>query len=192
MTRKKIFILMGNPDKDSMSGYFADVYEEAARKAGHEVRRTNLVDMQFDPLLHLGYKVIQPLEPDLLKVQEDIKWADHFVMVYPIWWSGMPSLLKAMFERLWLPGFAFHFHKNSMGWDKLLKGRSSRIITLSKMHPFAIRFMFGDYMNEAKSALLQFAGFKVRVTNIGFSETMSPRSKARWSKCIAWYGAKAK
>lgn len=183
---------MGNPDKDSMSNFFACAYEESAKKTGHEVRRTDLVDMQFDPLLHLGYKVIQPLEPDLLKVQEDIKWADHFVMVYPIWWSGMPSLLRAMFERMWLPGFAFHFHHNGMGWDKLLKGKSARIITLSKMHPWAIRFMFGDYMNEVKSALLQFAGFKVKVTNIGFSETMSDRSKARWAKCIARYGARAK
>lgn len=183
---------MGNPDKETMSGYFADVYEKAALRAGHDVRRTDLVDMKFDPILHLGYKVIQPLEPDLVKVQEDIKWADHFVLVYPIWWSGMPSLLKAMFERMWLPGFAFHFHKTNMGWDKMLKGKTSRIITLSKMHPWAIRFMFGDYMNEAKSALLQFSGFKVRVTNIGFSETMSSRAKSRWTNCIASYARAGK
>ena len=181
---KKIFILMGNPDKDSMSNYFADVYGQTALEAGHEVRRTNLVDMKFDPLLHLGYKVIQPLEPDLLKVQEDIQWAEHFVIVYPVWWSGMPSLLKALFERVWLPGFAFHFHKNSVGWDKLLKGKTSRIITLSKMHPLLIWFMFGDFTNALKSAILQFAGFKVRTTKIGFSETMSASSKAKWTNHI--------
>ena len=75
---------MGNPDTDTMSGYFAGVYRDAATAAGHEVRYTNLVDMKFDPLLHKGYKVIQELEPDLVKIQEDIKWADHFVVVYPI------------------------------------------------------------------------------------------------------------
>ena len=176
---------MGNPDKDSMSNYFADVYGKTALEVGHEVRRTNLVDMKFDPLLRLGYKVIQPLEPDLLKIQEDIRWADHFVVVYPIWWSGMPSLLKALFERMWLPGFAFHFHKNSMGWDKLLEGKTSRIITLSKMHPFLIWFMFGSFSNALKNAILQFSGFKVRVTSIGGSETMSNKKKTRWTQDVS-------
>jgi putative NADPH-quinone reductase len=189
---KKIFILMGNPDTDTMSGYFAGVYRDAATAAGHEVRYTNLVDMKFDPLLHKGYKVIQELEPDLVKVQEDIKWADHFVVVYPIWWSGMPSLLKALFERMWLPGFAFHFHKNNMGWDKLLKGKTSRIITLSKMHPFLIRFMFGDFANALKSAILQFSGFTVRVTSIGGSETMTDSKKASWARVVTRLAVKAK
>ena len=181
---RKIFILMGNPDKDTMSGYFAGVYRDSAIKAGYEVRYANLVDLQFDPLLHLGYKVIQPLEPDLLKVQEDIKWADHFVVVFPVWWSGMPSLLKALFERMWLPGFAFHFHKGDMGWDKLLKGKTARIITLSKMHPWAIRFMFGDFTNALKSSILEFSGFKVRTKSIGFSETMTDAKKMAWSRCV--------
>ena len=182
---------MGNPDKDTMSGYFAGVYRDAATKAGHEVRYANLIDLKFDPLLHLGYKVIQPLEPDLLKVQEDIKWADHLVVVFPIWWSGMPSLLKALFERMWLPGFAFHFHKNNMGWDKLLSGKTSRIITLSKMNPYLIRFMFGDFTSALRSAILQFSGFKVRTISIGGSETMTDAKKASWAKCISKLAAKA-
>jgi putative NADPH-quinone reductase len=102
----------------------------------------------------------------------------------------MPSLLKALFERMWLPGFAFHFHKNNMGWDKLLKGKTSRIITLSKMHPFLIRFMFGDFANALKSAILQFSGFKVRVTSIGGSETMSENKKASWTKVISKLASK--
>lgn len=183
---------MGNPDTDTMSAYFAGVYRDAAVQAGHEVRYTNLVDMKFDPLLHKGYKVIQELEPDLVKVQQDITWADHFVVVYPIWWSGMPSLLKAMFERMWLPHFAFSFHKNNMGWDKLLKRKTSRIITLSKMHPFLIRFMFGDFANALKSAILQFSGFKVRVTSIGGSETMSNAKKLAWARVVSKLAVKAK
>ncbi len=183
---------MGNPDTDTMSGYFAGVYRDAATKAGHEVRYTNLIDLKFDPLLHKGYKVIQELEPDLVKVQEDIKWADHFVVIYPIWWSGMPSLLKALFERMWLPHFAFSFHKNNMGWDKLLKRKTSRIITLSKTNPYLIRFMFGDFTNALKSAILQFSGFKVCVTSIGGSEIMSDSKKAQWTKVIAKLATKAK
>ncbi len=92
MTHKKVFILLGHPDTDTLSGSFASAYEEGALQGGHEVRRMNLGDMQFDPILHKGYKVIQPLEPDLKTFIENVKWCDHLVIVYPNWWSTMPAL----------------------------------------------------------------------------------------------------
>lgn len=183
---KKIFILMGNPDKDgTLSNEFADVYEKEARAAGHEVRRANLGDLAFDPILHKGYKVIQELEPDILKVQEDMKWAEHFVLVYPLWWAGMPALLKGLFDRIWIPRFAFHFWKNGLGWDKLLKGKTARVFILSKNWPIVERFLFGDFKNEVGKALLGFAGYKVKITEIGHSEGLSDSQKASWSESIS-------
>lgn len=179
----KIFILMGNPDADGTLGSeLADHYANEAQAAGHEVRRTNVGDLQFDPILHKGYKVIQQLEPDLLKVQEDMKWADHFVLIYPLWWAGMPALLKGMWDRMFIPGFAFHFWKNGMGWDKLLKGKTARVIITSKNWPIVERFLFGDFTNEVGKALLGFAGYKVRLTEIGQAENM-PEDKKQ--ACIA-------
>lgn len=183
---KKIFILMGNPDKEeTLSNDLADAYEKEAKAAGHEVRRANIGDLKFDPILHKGYKVIQDLEPDLLKVQEDMKWADHFVLVYPTWWSSMPALLKAFFDRAWIPSFAFHFYKNGMGWQKLLKGRTARVIVLSKSWPIMIQMLFGDYTHELSRAILGFSGFKVSVTRVGRSETLTDAQKTAWMKKVA-------
>ena len=177
---KKIYILMGNPDKEgTLSSQIADTYEQEARAAGHEVRRANISDLAFDPILHKGYKVIQALEPDLLKTQDDLKWAEHFVLIYPLWWSATPALLKGFFDRMWLPGFCFHFWKNGMGWDRLMKGKTARVITLSKMSPLLIRFMFGDFTNEIASATLGMAGYNVRLTEIGGSETLTDSAKKR-------------
>jgi putative NADPH-quinone reductase len=169
---------MGNPDSEGTLGSeLADAYVKEAQAAGHEVRRTNIGDLQFDPILHKGYKVIQQLEPDLLKVQEDMKWADHFVLIYPLWWAGMPALLKGMWDRMFIPGFAFHFWKNGMGWDKLLKGKTARVIITSKNWPIVERFLFGDFTNEIGKALLGFAGYKVHLTEIGHSEGMAEKKK---------------
>jgi NAD(P)H dehydrogenase (quinone) len=187
----RIFILLGHPNKDTLTGHFADIYEREARMAGHEVRRMNISDMQFDPILHQGYKVIQELEPDLCSVQENMKWAEHFVLLYPLWWSAMPALLKGMWDRMFLPGFAFCFHKGGRGlidlggWDKLLKGRTARLIVPSKSPGWMIAFLFGDFMNEVERSILGFAGYKVRLTSVGNAETFTPSQVARWDTRIA-------
>jgi putative NADPH-quinone reductase len=166
------------------------LYESVAQKAGHEVKRLHLAELRFDPILHKGYKVIQEIEPDLRKLQDAINWCDHFVVIYPSWWSSMPALLKGLIDRIWLPGFAFKMRKTkqgtpALGWYKKLKGKTARVIVLSGSHPFFIWLMFGDYTNEIKMAVLWFAGFKVRTTLFGPSETAPEWKRNEWRRKIA-------
>ncbi len=168
MQNKNIFILLGNPDTDTFSGKVADTYEKAASETGHNVRRLNLGELKFDPILHKGYKEIQELEPDLKLVQENINWADHFVVVYPNWWCTMPALLKGMFDRMWLPGFAFNFDKESGTIIQRLKGKTARVIVIAGTHsPFWTWFKFGDFTNEISRGTLGFAGMDVSVSTYG-------------------------
>jgi NAD(P)H dehydrogenase (quinone) len=110
---KKVLIIMGHPNKDSFGNSLADVYERGAINANAEIRRINLADLSFDPILHQGYKEIQTFEPDLQKAQQDILWAEHLVFVYPIWWGNLPALVKGFVDRVFLPGFAFKYRPNS-------------------------------------------------------------------------------
>ena len=187
--QKKILILLGNPDKETYSGVVADAYENAAREAGHEVRRVNIGDMQFDPILHKGYKVIQQLEPDLLSLQESWKWADHTVIVYPNWWNTMPAILKGLFDRMWIPGFAFNFDKATHKLIQRLKGKTARVIIVAGTHsPFATWWKFGDYMNEIQAGILEFSGIKTNMSAFGPSERVSDDVRAKWIKQVASLG----
>jgi len=193
MMAKKIFILLGHPDKDSFNCTLADEYQRGAEEAGHEVRRMNISDLQFDPILHFGYRVIQELEPDLKSFQENVRWSDHFVIFYPSWWSTMPALLKGLFDRVWIPGFAYHF-TGEFTWDKLLKGRSATMFVTSDTIPLAQRIIFGDTTNELKRGVLWFAGFRpIRVHKIGYLKHFSSTGRREGIKSmVRRYGSRVK
>ncbi len=189
-SKKRIVILLGHPDSgETHCGQLALLYEVTAQKAGHDVRIFKLGDMQFDPILHKGYKTIQELEPDLRNLQDAIRWCDHFVIFYPNWWCTMPALLKGLFDRMWLPGFAFNMKKNNhgapaLGWVKKMKGKTARVFVLSGTQPFFIWTLFGDYTNEIKMGILWFAGFATKVTRFGPSEKAPSWKWSHWQKKV--------
>lgn len=188
---KKILILLGNPDKETYSGSIADAYQRGAEEAGHEVRRVNIGEMKFDPILHKGYKVIQELEPDLLSLQESWKWADHTVIVYPNWWNTMPAILKGLFDRMWIPGFAFNFDKQSHKLIQRLKGKTGRVIIVAGTNsPFKTWWQYGDYTNEIQHGILEFAGIKTKVSAFGPCERVSNTCREKWIKKVEGLGKK--
>lgn len=179
--QKKILVLLGHPDRDTYSGQIADKYESSAREAGHEVFRVNLGELNFDPILHKGYKEIQELEPDLLSLQETIKFVDHIVIIYPNWWCTMPALLKGLFDRVWLPGFAFNFDKITKKLIKRLTGKTARVIVVAGTHsPFQTWWQFGDYTNEIQHGILGFAGIKTKVTAFGPCDKVDNLCRDNW------------
>jgi len=190
---KKVLVLLGCEDKETTSGFLADAYERGAISAGHEVRRINIGDLKFDPILHLGYKKIQELEPDLKKFQESVLWSEHFVVIYPNWWSTMPAILKGLFDRAWLPGFAFHFHDNkTYFWDKFLTGRSARVIITMNANPLLERFSVGDYSNEIRNGILKFSGFHpVSVESFGPVEKATKEQRESWAEKVEELGMEA-
>jgi len=193
MKLKKIVIICGNPDHETFTGMILDRYQAAAEDAGHEVRRFNLGQMNFDPILHKGYKEIQPLEPDLLTLQQAILECDHIVIAYPNWWTTMPALLKGLFDRFWLPGFAFNFNKQTRKVEAHLKGRTARVFVLSGSHsPFKTWWTYGDYTNEIQHGILGFAGIKTEVTTYGPCEHCADKVRDKWVKEVEVLGRHAK
>lgn len=191
MHPKKIIIICGHPDSDSFTGSVLDHYQVAAEDAGHEVRRYNLGDLHFDPILHKGYKEIQQLEPDLIMLQDAIREAEHVVIAYPNWWCTMPALLKGLFDRIWLPGFAFNFNKETKKIEKHLAGRTARVFVLSGSHsPFKTWWQFGDFTNEIQYGILEFAGIKTQVSAYGPCEKVDDSVRAKWIKEIEMLGKK--
>jgi len=164
----KIYLLLAHPDRDSFNGQIADAYFKAATEKGHAVRYQQLGEMVFDPILWKGYKVNQKLEPDLVKAQQNIRWCDKWVIVYPVWWGNLPALLKGFLDRVLYSGFAYKYHDNDPLWDKLLKGKTADIITTCDAPGWWIWWQYRNSdINALKRATLEFCGIKpVRVHRI--------------------------
>lgn len=190
---KKIFVFLGHPDVDSFNRTLADEYQRGAEHAGHEIRRMNIGDLQFDPILHHGYRLKQDLEPDLLAFQENVRWCEHFVVLYPSWWSTMPALLKGLIDRAWLSGFAFKFSQGGNTWRGLLKGRSASMIVTSDTIPLAQRIIFGDTTNELRKGILWFSGFSpINVHKFGYLKHFGMWRRERLKRKVYDLGRKAK
>lgn len=81
---KKILIINGHPNKESFNFGLAEAYKKAALQSNAEIKEIIIRDLQFNPNLAFGYQKISVLEPDLIKAQEKIKWADHLVWIHPV------------------------------------------------------------------------------------------------------------
>lgn len=92
-------------------------------------------------VLHDGYNQVQLLEPDLVQAQADITWAEHLAFVYPIWWGGIPALMKGFFDRIFLPGFAFKYREGKAFPDKLLKGKTAHLLVTMDTPPWYYKWV---------------------------------------------------
>jgi putative NADPH-quinone reductase len=150
----------------SFSEQIATSYTKAAQ-AKHSVKLLKLAELNFDPNLAEGFHQSQALEEDLLLVQSNILWADHVVIVVPIWWGGVPAKLKGLIDRTFLPGFAFKYEKGKSIPTKLLHHKTSRIIMTMDTPPWYYKWFQGaPALKQLDTATLVFSGFKRAKSNM--------------------------
>ncbi len=190
--KHRVLIILGHPNKQSYCAALAAAYQEGALKAGAEVREICVSDLKFEPNLWGGGERIVALEPDVQRAQELIIWADHLVFVYPTWWGTMPALLKGFIDRVFISGFSFRYRENSRLWDRLLTGRSARVIVTMDAPPWYYRLVYGSPGHKAmKRATLKFCGVKpVRVSSFGSVKKSKPEQRQHWLEKVRSYGEK--
>jgi putative NADPH-quinone reductase len=190
---KKIILINANPMKDdSFCGALAQSYMDGAMQSGAICKLVNLVDLQFDPIMRYGYKKRMEMEPDLLQVQKDIQDADHLVLIYPNWWATYPALLKGFFDRVFVPGFAFKYRDNSPMWDKLLTGKSARmIVTMDTPGWFYSLFYKNSGHHAVKFGVLEFSGFKpVKISSFSPMKSSDEKTRLKWLNEVKQLGMK--
>lgn len=192
MKKKKILLIQGHPDTQSFNCALQAAYKKGALAAGAEVEEISVGQLEFNLNLQYGYRQRTELEPCLLDAQKKIEWAEHIVLFYPVWWGSVPAVLKGFFDRVLLPGFAFKKRPGSLFWDRLLKGRSARIVSTLDQPAWFYSLINGAPSDKAvKIQTLNFCGISpVRITNIGPVRLSTEQFREKWLKKVETLGSR--
>jgi putative NADPH-quinone reductase len=192
MTR--IAIIQGHPTTGG--GHFchalAEAYAEGAFAGGHQVRLITVADRDF-PLLRAKADWDRARPPVVIaEAQRTMAWAEHLVIIYPLWLGGMPALLKGFLEQALRPAFMTGGADGS--WKTALKGRPSRIVITMGMPAFVFRWYFGAHsLKSLKRSILSLVGIGPnRHILVGTVEGMSDARRDAWLGAMRKLGTRAR
>ena len=189
---RRILLIQGHPDPQPMHfGHaLADTYAAAAREAGHVIETVTVATLDF-PLLRTRTDWDSgEVPPALAPVQQAILRAEHLVIFFPLWLGGMPALLKGFLEQVARPGFAIQ-PTGGIGWNKLLVGRSARLVVTMGMPAIVYRWVFQAHSLKAlERNILGFAGIAPVYETLVGSVEGTDKARQRWLAKLAEPGGK--
>jgi putative NADPH-quinone reductase len=190
----RILILQGHPDPAGghLCNALAAAYREAAEGGGHEIRSIELATLEIPVLRTQSEFESGQVPPSLEDAVDALRWAEHIVLIFPLWLGTMPGLVKLFLEQVFRPGVAFSYQERGLP-KKLLAGRTARIVVTMGMPAFAYRwFYFAHGVRGLKRSILQFVGIKpVRETLIGGVGSASEDKRAGWLAAMREHGRRA-
>jgi len=190
--RSRILIINGHPDPrpERLCSALCDAYAQGAQGGGAKVRRLEVGQLDF-PLIETRDQFEQGAAPEAIRTaQVAIQWADHLLIVHPLWQGAAPARLKGFFEQTFRYGFALprpgdrgRLPVGSLG------GRSAHLVVTLGMPAPLYRTVFGGFGVRAfERGVLRLSGIApIRTTYLGQVEESAAR-RARWLQDMSSWG----
>jgi NAD(P)H dehydrogenase (quinone) len=99
----KHLIIYAHPNANSLNGQLKNILVEHLEQNSHELVVRDLYQLNFDPVLSLEDMAGQRagiVADDVKQEQEYITWADCITFIHPIWWTGLPAIMKGYIDRV--------------------------------------------------------------------------------------------
>lgn len=196
MPRQRVLLIQGHPDASEphLCHALARAYAAGAGDAGHAIRQVDVAGLDFPLLRSQKEWEAGVLPPALQQAQDDIRWAEHIVLFFPLWLGDMPALLKGFLEQVARPGFAFTQEAggNTFG-KKGLTGRSARVVATMGMPAIVYRWYFRAHsIKSLERNILGLCGISpVHETLIGMSGDLKPADAVQWIARLRRLGQRA-
>jgi len=121
-----VLIVYAHPEPTSFTAALKDAAVQALSAAGHRVEVSDLYGEGFNPVagrhdftgaadpgrFHYQSEQLNAARTggfaaDLVREQERLMRADLFIFVFPLWWGGLPAIVKGWFDRVCAYGIAY-------------------------------------------------------------------------------------
>lgn len=119
-------IVYAHHEPRSFNAMMKNVAVDYLSGAGHEVIVSDLYAMQFNPVGgrhdftsaadpdYFDYQAEQrsafrngAMAPDLRAEHEKVRWCELLILQFPLWWYGVPAIMKGWIDRVMSVGFAY-------------------------------------------------------------------------------------
>ena len=182
-------VISAHPRRHSFNRAVVEAYRAAARGLGHQVEIRDLYAGKFDPVLTIRDVGITPgRRPprDVAREQKAIRRADVIAFVAPLWWSGLPAMLKGYLDRVFSAGFAYLIDRRGNYLPAFKNKRAVMIVTSGAT---SAELKSGGTLRAFETiydGLIEFCGIKVlgHLYLSGIEPGMSRRDGARRLKSV--------
>lgn len=197
-----VLIVYAHPEPASFNGAMKDLAVATLAPAGHSVEVSDLYAMNFQPVVGAGDFTGERSKPDFLSIareqthaaetgtlapdivaeQDKVRRADLVIFQFPVWWFGMPAILKGWADRVFARGFAYHAgRKYDTG---LFRGKRALVATTTgtSEDTYAPDGIDGDILTvlwPIHNGLLRYTGFEVLRPFVAFMPgRLTPEGRA--------------
>ena len=207
-----IFIVLAHPEHKSFNAAMFRTAVDTLTAEGHEVRTSDLYAMPFNPVSG-RHNFISIKDPDYFKQQieemhatetygfaddiegeiQKIEWCDLMIWQFPLWWFGLPGILKGWVDRVFAMGRTYGGQR--IYANGAFKGKRA-MLALTTGGP-AAAYVKGGFNGDINAILrpvhrgmLQFTGFEVLAPQIAYGPVRLEQGER--AELLAAYAARLK
>ncbi|MFE2336568.1 NAD(P)H-dependent oxidoreductase [Streptomyces coelicoflavus] len=107
-----LLTVFSHPLTDKYPSAVMDAFHQPFRQAGHSIDVLDLHREGFDPRFteadHAHFWG-GPAPDDVLEMHRRVEVADRLAFIYPVYWWGMPAMMKGWIDRVFTEGWAYQY-----------------------------------------------------------------------------------
>lgn len=199
----KVLLVLAHPERRSFNGAMFDRASDALRAAGHDVVTSDLYRMEFDPVSSRR-NFVSVRDADYLKLQTEemyasevdgfavevgteiakIETADLMIWQFPLWWFGLPAILKGWVDRVFAMGRTYG---NGRVYDTGKFRGKKALLSLTTGGPPAAYLPEGfngdlnAILRPIQRGVLEFTGFSVLAPEVIYGPVRADQAqRAAW------------
>lgn len=170
----KCLIIHASPEPASFTSALKDAALARLLELGHEVEVSDLYAEEFNPVAgrHDFQKAADDSTFHYQREQQRVIEAGLYLFTYPLWWGGMPAILKGWFDRVMAYGFAYaDGQRFTTGW---FQGRHALVglTTGGTAERFSADGVYGPIetlLYPHRRTMLEYLGLTVHPTFVAYA-----------------------